>query len=52
MPIRQIKINYTAPLPEVPIMVGYMGEHNATELLIVPPAELTGDEVKFQSTHP
>lgn len=46
MPIRQIKIDYTAPLPEVPIMAGYMGEHNATELLIVPPAELTGDEVK------
>lgn len=46
MPIRQITIDYTAPLPEVPIMAGYMGEHNATELLIVPPAELTGDEVK------
>lgn len=46
MPIRQIKIDYNAPLPEVPIMAGYMGEHNATELLIVPPAELTGNEVK------
>lgn len=46
MPIRQIKIDYTAPLPETPIMAGYMGEHNATELLIIPPAELTGDEVK------
>lgn len=46
MPIRQIKIDYTAPLPEAPIMAGYMGEHNAAELLIVPPAELTGDEVK------
>lgn len=46
MPIRQITIDYTAPLPEAPIMAGYMGEHNATELLIVPPAELTGGEVK------
>lgn len=46
MPIRQLKIDYTAPLPDAPVVAGYVGEHNATELIIVPPPELISDEVK------
>ena len=46
MPIRRITIDFTAQQSINCRMCGYIGEHNATELLIVPPAELTGDEVK------
>ena len=46
MPIRRITIDFTAPPPVNRRLCGYIGEHNATELLIVPPAELTSDEVK------
>lgn len=46
MPIRRITIDFTTQQPINCRMCGYIGEHNATELLIIPPAELTGDEVK------
>lgn len=40
MPIRRITINFTAQQPVNCRMCGYIGEHNATELLIIPPAEM------------
>ena len=40
MPIRRITINFTAQQPVNYRMCGYIGEHNATELLIIPPAEM------------
>lgn len=40
MPIRRITINFTAQQPVNCRMCGYIGEHNATELLIIPPVEM------------
>lgn len=40
MPIRRITIDFTAQQPINCRMCGYIGEHNATELLIIPPAEM------------
>lgn len=40
MPIRRITIDYTAQQPVNCRMCGYIGEHNATELLIIPPVEM------------
>lgn len=40
MPIRRITINFTAQQPVNCRMCGYIGEHNATELLIIPPTEM------------
>ena len=41
MPIRRITINFTAQQPVNCRLCGYIGEHNATELLIIPPPEMT-----------
>lgn len=41
MPIRRITIDFTAQQPINCRMCGYIGEHNATELLIIPPSEMT-----------
>lgn len=40
MPIRRITIDFTAQQPINCRMCGYIGEHNATELLIIPPVEM------------
>ena len=40
MPIRRITIDFTAQQPVNCHMCGYIGEHNATELLIIPPVEM------------
>lgn len=40
MPIRRITINFTAQQPVNCRLCGYIGEHNATELLIIPPVEM------------
>ena len=40
MPIRRITIDFTAQQPVNRRLCGYIGEHNATELLIVPPVEM------------
>ena len=40
MPIRRITIDFTAQQPIKCRMCGYIGEHNATELLIIPPVEM------------
>lgn len=41
MPIRRITIDFTAENPVGQRVGGYLGEHNATELLIIPPPEMT-----------
>lgn len=41
MPIRRITIDFTAENPVDQRVGGYLGEHNATELLIIPPPEMT-----------
>lgn len=40
MPIRRITIDFTAQQSINCRMCGYIGEHNATELLIIPPVEM------------
>lgn len=40
MPIRRITIDFTTQQPINCRMCGYIGEHNATELLIIPPVEM------------
>ena len=40
MPIRRITIDFTAQQPIKCCMCGYIGKHNATELLIIPPVEM------------
>ena len=40
MPIRRITIDFTAQQPINCRMCGYIGEHNATELAIIPPVEM------------
>lgn len=40
MPIRRITIDFTAQQPVNCRMCGYIGEHNATELAIIPPVEM------------
>lgn len=40
MPIRRITIDFTTQQPIKCRMCGYIGEHNATELLIIPPVEM------------
>lgn len=41
MPIRRITIDFTAENPVGQRVGGYLGEHNAAELLIIPPPEMT-----------
>lgn len=41
MPIRRITIDFMAENPVGQRVGGYLGEHNATELLIIPPPEMT-----------
>lgn len=41
MAIRKITIDFTAENPVGQRVGGYLGEHNATELLIIPPPEMT-----------
>lgn len=40
MPIRRITIDFTAQQPVNCRMCGYIGEHNAAELAIIPPVEM------------
>lgn len=40
MPIRRITIDFTAQQPINCRMCGYIGEHNATEMVIIPPVEM------------
>lgn len=43
MATRSITVDYNSP-PELLLYVGYMGEHNATELTLIPPKEMTDNE--------
>lgn len=46
--MRKITIDFTKENPCENTVLGYVGEHNATELLIIPPKELSENErVKF-----
>lgn len=40
MSLRTVTIDFTAENPVGQRVGGYIGEHNATELLIIPPAEM------------